>query len=47
MAYGCLKVGIRARAALTTSVARKVYGMAHLTKVRVNSPWIRLRVSES
>lgn len=32
MAYGVLQVGIRARAALTTAVARKCYGMAHLTK---------------
>lgn len=32
MGYGCLTVGIRARAALTTMVARKCYGMAHLTK---------------
>ncbi|KIZ01660.1 ABC transporter, multidrug resistance associated protein [Monoraphidium neglectum] len=32
MSYGCLGVGIRARAALTTAVARKCYGMAHLTK---------------
>ncbi|GBF87685.1 hypothetical protein Rsub_00396 [Raphidocelis subcapitata] len=32
MAFGCLGVGIRARAALTTIVARKCYSMAHLTK---------------
>ncbi|KAL4427322.1 hypothetical protein ABPG77_003231 [Micractinium sp. CCAP 211/92] len=32
MAFGCLNVGIRARAALTTMIARKCYGMAHLTK---------------
>jgi hypothetical protein len=32
MAFGCLGVGIRARAALTTMVARKSLGMAHLTK---------------
>jgi ABC-type multidrug transport system fused ATPase/permease subunit len=32
MAFGCLRVGIRARAALTTMIARKCYGMAHLTK---------------
>lgn len=32
MAYNCLKVGIRARAALTTMIARKCYNMAHLTK---------------
>lgn len=31
MAFGCLSVGIRIRAALTTAVARKCYGMAHLT----------------
>jgi len=32
MAFGCLKTGIRARAALTTMIARKCYNMAHLTK---------------
>ncbi|GAB4815837.1 hypothetical protein N2152v2_002883 [Parachlorella kessleri] len=32
MAFGCLQVGIRVRAALTTVVARKCYNMAHLTK---------------
>lgn len=31
MAFGCLNVGIRARAALTTAVARKCYSMAYLT----------------
>ena len=37
MAFGCLRVGIRARAALTTMIARKCYGMAHLTKETVSS----------
>lgn len=32
MAFNCLKVGIKARAALTTMIARKCYNMAHLTK---------------
>jgi ATP-binding cassette, subfamily C (CFTR/MRP), member 1 len=32
MAFGCLRVGIRCRAALTTAIARKCLGMAHLTK---------------
>jgi hypothetical protein len=32
MAYGCLTVGIRCKAALTTAIARKCYNMAHLTK---------------
>jgi ABC-type multidrug transport system fused ATPase/permease subunit len=32
MAFNCLRVGIRARAALTTMIARKCYNMAHLTK---------------
>jgi hypothetical protein len=32
MAFGCLRVGIRCRAALTTAIARKCYNMAHLTK---------------
>ncbi len=32
MAFGCLSVGIRVRAALTTIIARKCYNMAHLTK---------------
>ncbi len=32
MAFGCLRTGIRVRAALTTMIARKCYGMAHLTK---------------
>ena len=32
MAFGCLQVGIRCRAALTTTVARKCYSMAHLNK---------------
>lgn len=32
MTFGCLQVGIRARAALTTAVANKCYSMAHLTK---------------
>ena len=36
MAFGCLRVGIRARAALTTMIARKCYGMAHLTKETVS-----------
>ncbi|KAI8468106.1 MAG: hypothetical protein J3K34DRAFT_479395 [Monoraphidium minutum] len=31
MSFGCLTVGIRARAALTTAVARKCYNMAHIT----------------
>nr|AXF41555.1 HLA3 protein [Chlorella sp. ArM0029B] len=31
MAFGCLSVGIRARAALVTMISRKCYGMAHLT----------------
>jgi hypothetical protein len=32
MAFGCLRVGIRCRAALTTAIARKCYNMAHLDK---------------
>lgn len=32
MAFNCLSVGIKARAALTTMIARKCYNMAHLTK---------------
>lgn len=36
MAFGCLRCGIRARAALTTMIARKCYGMAHLTKETVS-----------
>lgn len=32
MAFGCLRVGIRARAALTTAVARKCLNMAHITR---------------
>ncbi len=32
MAFGCLNVGIRCKAALTTAIARKCYNMAHLNK---------------
>ena len=32
MAFGCLRVGIKVRGALTTALARKCFNMAHLTK---------------